>query len=137
MKVKSIIAENLKRLRRERGLTQFQLAELCSLSAQAIQNFERESREPTEATRLKICNGLGIDEIELFKFEDNKSSIEEKRISNLISELNSKIDSIPPDILDMLGEVNPIAWNMIRPVLKANIKHKDALPSTTPKKKKA
>ncbi|HBJ1646727.1 helix-turn-helix transcriptional regulator [Clostridium sp. ZBS20] len=55
------IGTELKELRKKSGLTQQELAKKCSLSKNAIWNYENNKRNPTINTLNKIGNVLGVD----------------------------------------------------------------------------
>lgn len=51
---------HVRRLRKERGLTQESLAERARLSSDAIRKIERGQMSPTLKTLRRLCHGLGI-----------------------------------------------------------------------------
>lgn len=55
------IGDEIKKLRKEKKLTQSELAEKCNLSKNAIWNYENNKRNPTVNTLNKIGEVLGID----------------------------------------------------------------------------
>jgi transcriptional regulator with XRE-family HTH domain len=57
---------HVRRLRRERGLTQESLAERAGLSSDAIRKIERGQMSPTLKTLRRLCHGLGISLSALF-----------------------------------------------------------------------
>lgn len=60
MDISSVIAENLKRLRTERGLSLGQLAELSQVSKVLLSQIEKGDTNPTINTLWKIANGLKV-----------------------------------------------------------------------------
>lgn len=58
-------AEAVRRLRRERGLTQHEVAAIAGLSRQTIQNIEVGRREPGSATLRKLARALRVPASEL------------------------------------------------------------------------
>ena len=52
-------AENLKRLRQQKGLTQQKLGEMAGVTQQAIKNFEGDQNKPSIVTGVKIAKALG------------------------------------------------------------------------------
>lgn len=54
------VAERLKRLRVERGLTLDQLAELSGVSRAMISRIERSEASPTAALLARLCSALGV-----------------------------------------------------------------------------
>ena len=59
----------LKQLRKDRGMTQAQLAEAADLSDRHIRNLEKGERWPESATVKKLCNALNTTIRELFDFD--------------------------------------------------------------------
>lgn len=83
------LAENLKRFRKERKLTQFQLAEKAGISDETIKNIELCKTWTSEKTLAQITEVLDIDVSMLFlpvssSFE--KDSEASTRIKNVIGE---------------------------------------------------
>lgn len=76
------VGENIRRLRKERGLTQKQLGKLCGINEVQIRRYELggENSNPKIETIEKIANALGvyIEDIQ----EQYKISPEEKAIKN-------------------------------------------------------
>ena len=54
------VAERLKRLRLERGLTLDQLADLSGVSRAMISRIERSEASPTAALLARLCSALGV-----------------------------------------------------------------------------
>ena len=59
--------------RRERGLSQFDLAEVASVSRAKIQLIELGIRSATQHERAALAEALGIDEEVLFSTKSQKS----------------------------------------------------------------
>ena len=49
-------AENLRRLRNEKGLTQIELAELCGISPKTLSSYETGRTEPNLGEVKKLCD---------------------------------------------------------------------------------
>jgi len=60
-------AANVRRLRKERGLTQERLAELADLHMTDIARIETQGRDPGVKVLAKIAHGLGVPTSELLK----------------------------------------------------------------------
>jgi len=60
-----ILAENVRSLRRERGLSQEQLAEDCDLHRTYVGSVERGERNVTLSTLEALAHGLGVSVTEL------------------------------------------------------------------------
>ena len=65
MNMRTLVGRNLVRLRRERGLTQEQVAELSGVSQQYISGLERGNRNPSVVTLFEIAQALGVSHVEL------------------------------------------------------------------------
>jgi transcriptional regulator with XRE-family HTH domain len=61
-----LFAANLRRLRRERGLSQERLAHDAELNMTHVAKIERSEREPGVRTVAKLAKALGIPAGELF-----------------------------------------------------------------------
>ena len=54
--MKNILAERLRKCRKERGLTQGQVAIYCDITEKAYQNYELMTREPKLEILIKIAD---------------------------------------------------------------------------------
>lgn len=54
------IADRLKALRQQRGLSQYKLSQLSSVSQGVISGIESGNREPTVGVLLRLCTAMGI-----------------------------------------------------------------------------
>jgi len=61
------LANNLRRERNKRGISQDELAEICGLHRTYVGGIERGERNITLSTLEKISNALGVDALELLK----------------------------------------------------------------------
>ena len=60
MEIGDVIAQNLRELRTERGLSLGRLAALCGVSKVMLSQIERGDSNPTINTLMKISTGLGV-----------------------------------------------------------------------------
>jgi transcriptional regulator with XRE-family HTH domain len=65
MDMRKLVGRNAARIRKERGLTQEQLAELSGLSQQYLSGLERGQRNPTIVTLYELSVALGVTHLEL------------------------------------------------------------------------
>lgn len=65
MDMRKLVGGNAARIRREKGMTQEQLAELSGLSQQYLSGLERGRRNPTIVTIYELANALGVSHLEL------------------------------------------------------------------------
>jgi transcriptional regulator with XRE-family HTH domain len=67
MNLRRVVARNLKQLRRERGLSQEELAGRAGLNRNYVGMVEREENAATVDVLEQLARALNIDAIELFK----------------------------------------------------------------------
>ena len=66
-----MLTENIKILRREKGLTQRDLANLLSLSQNTVSNWENGITEPTVTQLQNISEGFGVSLSTLYGIDDS------------------------------------------------------------------
>ena len=64
--LKTRLSNNLKKLRKEKSWSQFELAEHADISEQTINSIESKRLWPSEKTITKIINALDVDVCKLF-----------------------------------------------------------------------
>ena len=67
MDMRKLVGRNAARIRREKQLTQEQLAERSGLSQQYISGLERGQRNPTIVTVYEIACALGVSHLDLLR----------------------------------------------------------------------
>jgi transcriptional regulator with XRE-family HTH domain len=67
MDMRKLVGRNVKRVRRERGLTQEQLAERSGFSQQYISGLEQGRRNPTIESIYELATVLGVSHMELVR----------------------------------------------------------------------
>lgn len=60
MFMREILAERLKACRKEKGLTQMQVAVYCDITEKAYQNYELMTREPKLEILIRIADLYGV-----------------------------------------------------------------------------
>ena len=75
MTLQQILIKNLKKTRKERGLSQMALSEICDTSSNYIGQIEMGRRIPSFDKIEKIAAALKIAPHELFKHETNEEKI--------------------------------------------------------------
>ena len=58
--MKEILAQRLKECRKEKGLTQMQVATYCDITEKAYQNYELMTREPKLEILIRIADLYGV-----------------------------------------------------------------------------
>jgi transcriptional regulator with XRE-family HTH domain len=67
MDMRKLVGRNVARIRREKGLTQEQLAEISGFSQQYISGLEQGRRNPTIVTLFELATALGVGHLELLR----------------------------------------------------------------------
>ncbi len=65
MDMRKLVGRNVGRIRREKGLTQEQLAEVSGFSQQYISGLEQGRRNPTVVTVYELAMALGVSHLDL------------------------------------------------------------------------
>ncbi len=73
MDMRKLVGRNFARLRREKGMTQEQVAELSGLSQQYLSGLERGQRNPTIITLYELAQALGVSHVELIAPDDGRA----------------------------------------------------------------
>jgi transcriptional regulator with XRE-family HTH domain len=67
MDMRRLVAQNVKRIRLEKGLTQEQFSEISGFSQQYVSGLETGRRNPTVVTLYELASALGVSHLELLK----------------------------------------------------------------------
>ncbi|GAA0121723.1 hypothetical protein UT300018_10390 [Clostridium faecium] len=110
------IGDKIKQLRKEKGLTQEELAIKCGLSKNAIWNYENNHRQPDIQTLNKIATALGVSIGDLL--ESNKTLSQK-----LIDELEYPLIKLfgPTDTLEVLSDELNVDYDLLDNNLNENI----------------
>ena len=65
MDMRKLVGRNFSRLRRERGLTQEEVADRSGFSQQYLSSLERGRRNPTVITLYELAQALDVGHVEL------------------------------------------------------------------------
>lgn len=100
------IGENIKRIRKEKGLTQKQLGDLCNppMADSAIRRYEIGKANPKIETLMKIAEALNVKLSELVPMNNTLDWAFEKIKENRIVREYSAIDTAIKDNLDKMNE---------------------------------
>lgn len=71
MDMRKLVGANVARLRRERGLTQEEVAERSGFSQQYLSSLERGRRNPTIITLYELAQALGVSHVALVEPDPN------------------------------------------------------------------
>lgn len=78
------IAENIKRIREEKNMTQKAVATLMGISQQAYSQYESGTREPKPETLGRIAAALGTDIIDITRNTDTVDSCTEESLNEYV-----------------------------------------------------
>jgi transcriptional regulator with XRE-family HTH domain len=67
MDMRKLVGRNVRRVRRQRGLTQERFAEVSGFSQQYISGLERGQRNPTVVTLYELAVALGVSHMDLLR----------------------------------------------------------------------
>ena len=70
MYLERLVIDNIKRIRREKGITQEKLAEACNTATSYIGLMETYKNSPKLSTIERIAKALDVDPLEFFKDRD-------------------------------------------------------------------
>jgi transcriptional regulator with XRE-family HTH domain len=63
--MRKLVGDNCARIRKSRGYTQEQLADLSGLTQQYLSDLERGKRNPTVVTVYEIAQALGVSHLDM------------------------------------------------------------------------
>jgi transcriptional regulator with XRE-family HTH domain len=98
MYLERLVIDNIKRIRKEKGISQEKLAEACNTATSYIGLMEIYKNVPKLSTIERIANALEVDPLEFFE-DKNKFSLEQAlKIQNkkksILSLIEKELDSI-------------------------------------------
>ncbi len=74
--ITKVLADNLRRLRKEHEMTQANLAEAIDVSLASVQNYESERIWPSIDTVIELAKVFKIKDVELFRDPEFKPGVE-------------------------------------------------------------
>ena len=86
----NIIGNKLLAFRKQKGLTQAEVAELAEISDRTYADIERGTTNMRMETLVSICKALNITPNQLLFEQDNSSIIEQEKILKKLESCNSK-----------------------------------------------
>ena len=105
MSLEEIVIENIKKIRKEKHITQERLAEYCNTSVSYIGLMETYKNIPKLSTIERIAEALNVPVLELFKSLDSEDN-EKKSNDKLIDKKKQKLrKQLKKDILERLSPV--------------------------------
>ena len=97
------LGENLKRIRKSKNLTQFQLAELADISEETVKNIELCRCWTSEKNLAKITEALNIDVHKLFLPIESSMQSDSEKISQIKQTIAEELKSyIEPKLNEII-----------------------------------
>ena len=98
MYLERLVIDNIKRIRKEKGISQEKLAEACNTATSYIGLMEIYKNVPKLSTIERIANALEIDPLELF-IDENKGPLEkkeeiQKKKNSILKLMEKELDNI-------------------------------------------
>jgi len=100
MYLERLVIDNIKRIRKEKGITQEKLAEACDTATSYIGLMEIYKNVPKLSTIERIAGALDIDPLELFK-DKNKVPLEQE---DKIQKIKSILLLFEKELVDILHD---------------------------------
>ena len=98
MYLERLVIDNIKRTRKEKGISQEKLAEACNTATSYIGLMEIYKNVPKLSTIQRIAKALDVDPLEFFKDKNKSPSEQEAEIQNkkkaILSILEKELDNI-------------------------------------------
>ncbi|MBR5826587.1 MAG: helix-turn-helix domain-containing protein [Clostridia bacterium] len=110
-----ITAKTIKRLREEKGLTQFQLAEIIGVSDKAVSKWETSKGLPDISLVEPLCKALGVSVMELMSGD----TVINKNISSNLLRSKFYVCPVCGNVMHSMGEAVISCCGIILPVLEA------------------
>jgi transcriptional regulator with XRE-family HTH domain len=103
-KIRDVLAENLKKNRRLRGLTQEQLAEKAGVSSHYVAMVETCKTFPKPEMLERFAKTLGIEPYHLFAVENDPNDPNERLYKKIINEMKHMALDIKQTVKETINE---------------------------------
>jgi len=103
-KIRDILAENLKKNRRLRGLTQEQLAEKADVSSHYVAMVETRKTFPKPEMLERFAKTLGIEPYQLFAVENDLNDQNERLYKKIVTEMKHIALDIKQSVKETINE---------------------------------
>lgn len=98
MNLEKLVIDNIKRIRKEKGISQEKLAEACNTATSYIGLMEIYRNTPKLSTIERIAKALDVDPLELFKrknqYPNEKQAEFQKKKREIMAVMDREIDKI-------------------------------------------
>ncbi|MDR2304818.1 MAG: helix-turn-helix domain-containing protein [Treponema sp.] len=100
MDLERLVIDNIKRIRKEKGISQEKLAEACNTATSYIGLMEIYRNVPKLSTIQRIAEALGVDPLVLFqdlnRLPEEKQRIFSQKKKNILAVLERELDRLMP-----------------------------------------
>lgn len=121
-KIEAIFAENLRRLRKDRGFAQGELAERLGIALRTYQKFEYDGAWPSADAVNALANHLGCSPAEFFRDDSARVKPTVREALDVLAELEAEMDflaKIPASVRELLAHVrSKDSWVVIAQTLR-------------------
>ena len=100
--LQSRVINNIKTIRKQKGLSQEKLADKADISRQMMNDIEGRRRWLTKSTLVKLCNALEVDAYQLFMPVPKESPNIESIYSAITKEIVSKVKNAIDEALNII-----------------------------------
>ena len=98
--IRKRVAENIRKIRKQKKMTQFELAEKSDLSEATIKSIELAHSYPEEKTLCQITDALDIDVVKLFMpIEGSSFKSSKKNLAQLKAAIASDVRNYVEEVL--------------------------------------
>ena len=100
------VGENIKAIRKKKGITQKKLGELCGIAESNIRKYENGKQNPKIETIDKIASALGVSIAQIkedITWNERKNTLEVERMNNEIT----AIDGFISILVEIYGKITP------------------------------
>jgi transcriptional regulator with XRE-family HTH domain len=94
VKLRKIIAENIRTYRKEMGISQFKLASMINSAPNYIAMIEAEKRFPTDSMLEKIAAALDKEPCELFMFKPIQKEWQKTILTEISDLITEKLNEV-------------------------------------------
>jgi transcriptional regulator with XRE-family HTH domain len=103
-KIRDVLAENLKKNRRLKGLTQEQLAEKADVSSHYVAMVETHKTFPKPEMLERFAKTLGIEPHQLFAVENDLNATDERLHKKIVNEMKHTVTDIKQIVEETVRE---------------------------------
>ena len=103
LEIQTRLAHNIKRLRKNQNLTQFELAEKANISEAMVKSIELSLSWPSEKTLTQLSEALNTDILNFFVPENPENSVESSLYSQIKDSITENYNNYLQKIFNEIG----------------------------------